>query len=101
MEDQADCGCLSFSFLRGIKKKMDWEGTKQEKGETKDDDWKTSPLGTDLKMLVNNEKFSDVSFIVGDEKVKMFALKGILSARSKVFCRMFEGTNSPAQLIPQ
>ena len=80
---------------------MDWEGTKQEKGETKDDDWKTSPLGTDLKMLVNNEKFSDVSFIVGDEKVKMFALKGILSARSKVFCRMFEGTNSPAQLIPQ
>lgn len=101
------CSAFTVNFLenttflccvaRERKKGMAWEGTTKEKGGKTDDEWKaaSSPLGTDLKILVNNEKFSDVSFLVGEEKVKMFALKGILSARSKVFCRMFEGKPAP------
>lgn len=56
--------------------------------------WKESSeavKGVDLGVLVNNVSFSDVSFVVGEEQERIYAHKAILSARSDVFCRMFEG----------
>ena len=41
----------------------------------------------DLSILVNNEKFSDVQFYIGDRKV--YAHKAILMARSHYFKAMF------------
>lgn len=39
------------------------------------------------KPLVNNEKYSDVCFLVGNEKKKVYALKAILAQASDVFDR--------------
>ncbi len=50
-----------------------------------------SKLSEDLLALVNRKEFSDVIFLVGKEKEPLFAIRGILSARSDVFQKMFAG----------
>lgn len=44
------------------------------------------------KSLANNELYSDISFLVGPEKEKIFGHKNILSLGSLVFHRMFYGS---------
>ena len=41
-------------------------------------------LVQDLKLLINNPKYSDVEILCGDEK-KLYGCKAILAARSEVF----------------
>ena len=45
-------------------------------------------LGQDLKLLVNNPKYSDIEIFCGDEK-KLYGVRAILAARSEVFDRLF------------
>lgn len=37
------------------------------------------------KSMMNNEKYSDVCFLVGDEKKKIYASKSVLALASEVF----------------
>eukprot|EP01133_Synstelium_polycarpum_P001465 gene1465-1702_t len=46
-------------------------------------------LSSDLRFLVNNESYKDVTFVVDGNK-HVYAWKGILSARSDYFRKMFE-----------
>ena len=43
------------------------------------------------KLLLNNKKFSDCSFLVGDEKKLIYGHKNILSMASPAFKSMFYG----------
>src|ERR1043165_8613921 len=45
-------------------------------------------LERDLKLLVNNPKYSDIEILCGDEK-KLYGGRAILAARSEVFERLF------------
>ena len=49
---------------------------------------KQNNLGQNLQTLLESKKFSDVTFITGDQEFQ--AHKLILSARSQVFAAMFE-----------
>jgi hypothetical protein len=49
------------------------------------------PLADALGLFVNNSKWSDVVFLVGEKKEKISAHKFMLAARSKVFEAMFYG----------
>ncbi|RGB33763.1 hypothetical protein C1646_743148 [Rhizophagus diaphanus] len=44
-------------------------------------------LGRDLKLLINNPKYSDVEILCGDEII-LYGCKAILAARSKVFDKL-------------
>ena len=44
-------------------------------------------LGQDLRLLVNNPKYSDIEILCEDEK-KLHACRAILAARSEVFDRL-------------
>jgi hypothetical protein len=46
-------------------------------------------LGQDLKLLINNSKYSDVEILCGDERIILYGCKAILAARSKVFDKLF------------
>jgi hypothetical protein len=54
-------------------------------------------LSTDLVKLVNNEKFSDVCFIV--EKKRIYAHKAILTIRSDYFNAMFSGKMKESDMV--
>src|SRR5881394_3640720 len=44
-------------------------------------------LGQDLKLLINNPKYSDIEILCEDEK-KFYCCRAILAARSEVFDRL-------------
>lgn len=46
-------------------------------------------FASDMAKIVDNEEFSDIAFVVGAEKKKIFAHKIILAARCEVFRAMF------------
>ena len=45
-------------------------------------------LGQDLRLLINNPKYSDIEILCENEK-KLYGCRAILAARSKVFDRLF------------
>src|SRR5688572_6050037 len=48
-------------------------------------------LEQDLRLLVNNPKYSDIEILCGDEK-KLYGSRAILAARSEVFnCLLYNG----------
>src|SRR2546430_2857190 len=47
-----------------------------------------SSLEQDLRLLINNPKYSDIEILCGDEK-KLYGCKAILAARSDVFDGLF------------
>ena len=49
------------------------------------------PLGKSLGMVLERDLATDITFIIGDEKVEMKAHKIILMGRSPVFRAMFNG----------
>lgn len=46
-------------------------------------------FATDMRKIINEEDYSDITFLVGEDRVKMFAHKVILGARCEVFRAMF------------
>src|SRR6266487_3900613 len=44
-------------------------------------------LGQDLKLLINNPKYSDMEILCGEEE-KLYGCRAILAARSEVFDRL-------------
>ncbi|XP_073499675.1 BTB/POZ domain-containing protein 19 isoform X3 [Phyllobates terribilis] len=57
----------------------------------------TSSLPAALRGLINNEQFSDVSFVVGKQRQVVHAHRCILMCRCKVFHRMFSHQLQAAQ----
>eukprot|EP01117_Protostelium_nocturnum_P010553 TRINITY_DN3796_c0_g1_i4.p1 TRINITY_DN3796_c0_g1~~TRINITY_DN3796_c0_g1_i4.p1 ORF type:complete len:398 (+),score=65.99 TRINITY_DN3796_c0_g1_i4:455-1648(+) len=47
-------------------------------------------LSRDMRMMVNNQQFSDITFVVGGQRV--FAHKNILSCRSEHFCALISNS---------
>ncbi|TGZ73308.1 hypothetical protein CRM22_001595 [Opisthorchis felineus] len=47
-------------------------------------------LAKDMSKMVNRRPFSDVVFLIGLERIKVFGHKCILSSRNEVFRRLFE-----------
>ena len=52
------------------------------------------------RLLVNSEVLSDVTFLVGNEKRKIFGHKLLLSLGSPVFFAMFNGALKPTDDQP-
>ncbi|XP_068095625.1 BTB/POZ domain-containing protein 19 isoform X3 [Hyperolius riggenbachi] len=63
---------------------------------------KSSSLSANLRELINNTQFSDVSFVVGKERQMIHAHRCVLACRCKVFHSMFthqlQGVQSPQEL---
>ncbi|XP_011162991.1 serine-enriched protein isoform X3 [Solenopsis invicta] len=73
-------------------------------GMTDEDDYSTfenkTGLAEDMKFLASMPELCDVTFLVGDTREPVCAVKAVLAARSKVFYRMLFETASPQRKRP-
>eukprot|EP00055_Hartaetosiga_balthica_P000546 m.136875 g.136875 ORF g.136875 m.136875 type:complete len:285 (+) comp11017_c0_seq1:54-908(+) len=57
----------------------------------------STTMAVDMSSMINNSDFSDITFVIGDEREKIYAHKIILGARCEVFRAMFAEQKSQAK----